>query len=46
MAAISRDLLFEAVRRVEHIPFAEREQLAFEVHGAQPNLLFSVLVLK
>jgi hypothetical protein len=46
MAAISRDLLFDAVRRVEHMPFAGREQLAFEVHAAQPNLFFSVLVLK
>ena len=46
MASISSCNLVDAVVRVERMSFAEREQLADEVHARQPNLFFSVLVLQ
>ncbi len=46
MAAISSQLLVDAVLCVERMSFNERERLADEVHAQQPNLLFSVLALQ
>jgi len=46
MSSISSSNLADAVQRVERMTFQEREQLAEEVHAHQPNLFFSVLVLK
>jgi hypothetical protein len=46
MAAISSQLLVDAVVLVERMSFNERERLADEIHAAQPNLLFSVLALQ
>lgn len=46
MSSISSSNLADAVLRVERMTFQEREQLAEEVHAHQPNLFFSVLVLK
>ena len=46
MASISNRNLVDAVLSVERMSFAEREQLADEVHARQPNLFFSVLVLQ
>ena len=46
MAAISSQLLVEAVLCVERMSFNERERLADEVHAQQPNLFFSMLALQ
>jgi hypothetical protein len=46
MAAISGELLVDAVIRVEPMSLAEQVQLAHEVHAHQPGLFFSVLVLQ
>lgn len=46
MTAITRPLLLDAVRRVERMSFAEREQLADEIYSQQPHLLASVIVLQ
>jgi hypothetical protein len=46
MSSISSSNLVDSVLRVERMTFREREQLADEVHAHQPNLFFSVLVLK
>ena len=46
MASISSRNLVDAVLRVERMSLQERERLAEEVHDRQPNLFFSVLVLR
>ena len=46
MASISSRNLVDAVLRVERMSFDDRVRLGEEVHTAQPNLFFSVLVLK
>ena len=46
MASISSRDLVDAVLRVERMTFQDRERLAEEIHEAQPNLFFSVLVLQ
>jgi hypothetical protein len=46
MAAISSQLLVDAVLCVERMSFNERERLADEIHAQQPNLFFSVLALQ
>ena len=46
MASISSRNLVDAVLRVERMTFQDRERLAEEIHEAQPNLFFSVLVLQ
>ena len=46
MASISSRNLVDAVLRVERMTFQDRERLAKEIHAAQPNLFFSVLVLQ
>ena len=46
MASISSRDLVDAVLRVERMSFAERERLAEEVQGRQPNLFYAVLVLQ
>ena len=46
MPSISSRNLVDAVLRVERMSFAERERLAEEIHGRQPNLFYSVLVLQ
>jgi hypothetical protein len=46
MTAIPRQLLVDAVLRVEHMSLSERERLADEIHVQQPNLFFSVLALQ
>ncbi len=45
MTVISQQVLVEAVRCVERMPFKERERLADEIYLRQPHLLASVLVL-
>jgi len=46
MAAISHQLLADAVVKVTRMSMAEKEALADQVHARQPNLFYSVLVLK
>lgn len=46
MAAISAETLVQAVLRVERMSFEQRVRLSEDVHAAQPNLFFSVLVLQ
>ena len=45
MASISARNLVDAVLHVEAMSFEEHQRLGHEVHAAQPNLYFSVLVL-
>lgn len=46
MAAISHQLLADAVVKVTRMSMAEKEALADRIHARQPNLFYSVLVLK
>jgi hypothetical protein len=46
MPVITHPILVNAAISVERMSFSEREQLADEVHAAQPNLLLSVLALQ
>lgn len=45
MPSISSQHLVRAVLRVQRMDLKARERLADEIHGKQPNLLYSVVVL-